>query len=76
MEKEKLKANEHEREMERKRLEFEMMWFEENSQARTQRGNGKNGGITRQILDKLFPSHLHVHEQCIQFKLNGTLHSY
>ena len=42
--KDRLKANEHEREMERKRLEFEILRFEENSQARAQRGNGKSMG--------------------------------
>ena len=44
LEKDKLKANEHEREMARKRLKLEILWFEENSQARTQKGNGKSMG--------------------------------
>ena len=42
--KDKLKTNEHEREMMGKRLELEILQFEENSIARAQRSNGKSMG--------------------------------
>ena len=45
----------HEKEMERKRLEFEIMQFEENSQARTQKGNGKSMGNEFAARLKLVP---------------------
>ena len=52
MEKDKLR---HEREMERKRLEFDIMRFEENSQARTQKGDGKSMGNEFAARLKLVP---------------------
>ena len=45
--KDRLKANEHEREMERKRLEFEIMQFE-NSQARTRKAMANQWGMNLQ----------------------------
>ena len=53
--KDRLKANEHAREMERKRLELEILQFEENSQARAQRSNGKSMGNEFAARLKLVP---------------------
>ena len=41
--------------MERKRLEFEIMQFEENSQARAQKGSGKSNGNEFAARLKLVP---------------------
>ena len=47
--------NTREREMERKRLEFEIMRFEENSQTRAQKGSGKSMGDEFAARSKLVP---------------------